>query len=64
MVLKCILGKSRTQGNQDGGNTREPRKVRPAVRSVVREGLPLGRPVILGCEGPTERITSFVDKLL
>ena len=40
------------------------KQVRPAVRSVVREGLRVGRPVISGCEGPTERISSFVDRLL
>ena len=25
---------------------------------------PLGRPIISGCEGPTERLSSFVDRLL
>jgi len=25
---------------------------------------PVGRPIISGCEGPTERISSFVDYLL
>ena len=25
---------------------------------------PVGRPIISGCEGPTERVSSFVDKLL
>ena len=25
---------------------------------------PVGRPIISGCEGPTERISSFVDHLL
>ena len=25
---------------------------------------PVGRPIISGCEGPTERLSSFVDKLL
>ena len=25
---------------------------------------PVGRPIISGCEGPTERISSFVDSLL
>ena len=26
--------------------------------------MPVGRPIISGCEGPTERISSFVDHLL
>ena len=25
---------------------------------------PVGRPIISGCEGPTERLSSFVDKIL
>ncbi|CAH3104105.1 unnamed protein product, partial [Pocillopora meandrina] len=30
----------------------------------IHKPLPVGRPIISGCEGPTERISSFVDHLL
>ena len=30
----------------------------------IHEQNPVGRPIISGCEGPTERLSSFVDKLL
>ena len=30
----------------------------------IQKPNPVGRPIILGCEGPTERISSFVDYLL
>ena len=30
----------------------------------IHKPKPLGRPIISGCEGPTERISSFVDSLL
>ena len=30
----------------------------------IHNPLPVGRPIISGCEGPTERISSFVDHLL
>ena len=30
----------------------------------VHKANPVGRPIISGCEGPTERISSFVDSLL
>ena len=32
----------------------------PSLRYIY----PVGRPIISGCEGPTERISSFVDSLL
>ena len=30
----------------------------------IHKPKPVGRPIISGCEGPTERISSFVDRLL
>ena len=30
----------------------------------IHKPIPVGRPIISGCEGPTERLSSFVDKLL
>ena len=30
----------------------------------IHKPTPVGRPIISGCEGPTERISSFVDSLL
>ena len=30
----------------------------------IHKPIPVGRPIISGCEGPTERISSFVDNLL
>ena len=30
----------------------------------IHKAKPVGRPIISGCEGPTERISSFVDSLL
>ena len=30
----------------------------------IHKPLPVGRPIISGCEGPTERISSFVDHFL
>ena len=30
----------------------------------IQKPNPVGRPIISGCEGPTERLSSFVDKLL
>ena len=30
----------------------------------IRKPTPVGRPIISGCEGPTEKLSSFVDKLL
>ena len=30
----------------------------------IHKPKPVGRPIISGCEGPTEGISSFVDKLL
>ena len=30
----------------------------------IHKPLPVGRPIISGCEGPTERISSFADHLL
>ena len=30
----------------------------------IHKPIPVGRPVISGCEGPTERLSSFVDKLI
>ena len=30
----------------------------------IHKPKPVGRPIISGCEGPTERISSFVDSLL
>ena len=32
--------------------------------STPRTPIPVGRPIISGCEGPTERLSSFVDKLI
>ena len=32
--------------------------------TTVYKPKPVGRPIISGCDGPTERITSFVDTLL
>ena len=29
----------------------------------IHKPIPVGRPIISGCEGPTERISSFVDNL-
>ena len=38
----------------------------PIFRTLtkIHKPLPVGRPIISGCEGPTERISSFVDPLL
>ena len=30
----------------------------------IHKPTPVGRPIISGCDGPTERLSSFVDKLL
>ena len=30
----------------------------------IRKPTPVGRPIISGCDGPTEKLSSFVDKLL
>ena len=30
----------------------------------IHKPTPVGRPIISGCEGPTEKLSSFVDKLL
>ena len=30
----------------------------------IHKPVPVGRPIISGCDGPTERISSFVDTLL
>ena len=30
----------------------------------IHKPKPVGRPIISGCEGPTERISSFVDSVL
>ena len=30
----------------------------------IHKSIPVGRPIISGCESPTERLSSFVDKLL
>ena len=30
----------------------------------VHKPKPVGRPIISGCDGPTERISAFVDKLI
>ena len=30
----------------------------------IHKPIPVGRPIISGCEGPTERLSSFVDKLI
>ena len=30
----------------------------------IHKPTPVGRPIILGCDGPTERISSFVDYIL
>ena len=30
----------------------------------IHKPTPVGRPIISGCEGPTERISSFVDSIL
>ena len=30
----------------------------------IHKPIPVGRPIISGCEGPTEKLSSFVDKLL
>ena len=32
--------------------------------TTIYKSKPVGRPIISGCDGPTERITSFVDTLL
>ena len=34
------------------------------TRAKIHKPNPVGRPIISGCEGPTERISSFVDHLL
>ena len=34
------------------------------ILTKIHKPNPVGRPIILGCEGPTERISFFVDKLL
>ena len=30
----------------------------------IHKPTPVGRPIISGCDGPTERLSAFVDKLL
>jgi len=30
----------------------------------IHKPTPVGRPIISGCDGPTERLSSFIDKLL
>ena len=30
----------------------------------IHKPKPVGRPIILGCEGPTERLSSFVDSFI
>ena len=30
----------------------------------IHKPTPVGRPIISGCDGPTERLSSFVDRLL
>ena len=32
--------------------------------SKINKPTPVGRPIILGCDGPTERLSSFVDRLI
>ena len=32
--------------------------------TIIHKPLPVGRPIISGCDGPTEKISSFVDTLL
>jgi len=30
----------------------------------IHKPTPVGRPIISGCDGPTERLSAFIDKLL
>ena len=30
----------------------------------IQKPTPVGRPIVSGCDGPTEKLSSFVDKLL
>ena len=34
------------------------------ILTKIHKPTPVGRPIISGCDGPTERLSSFVDKLL
>ena len=45
--------------------TRDPPRI-PIFYTVtkIHKPNPVGRPIISGCEGPTERLSFFVDKLL
>ena len=45
--------------------TRNPPRI-PVFYTLtkIHKPNPVGRPIISGCEGPTERISSFVDHLL
>ena len=45
--------------------TRDPPRI-PIFYTLIKihKPNPVGRPIISGCEGPTERLSFFVDKLL
>ena len=45
--------------------TRDPPRI-PIFYTLtkIHKPNPVGRPIISGCEGPTERLSFFVDKLL
>ena len=44
--------------------TNAPRIPEFYTLTKIHKAKPVGRPIILGCGGPTERISSFVDSLL
>ena len=45
--------------------TRNPPRI-PVFYTLtkIHKPTPVGRPIISGCDGPTERISAFVDRLL